>query len=203
MRPALAGLLFLPALLLAQTKNSGVPNNQGPTNRGWYRSPALYGNTIAFTAEGDLWLVGAEGGLARRLTTNPGNESPAVFSPDGITIAFSADYEGTDRNLHHARQRRAYRCAGPMKAAEGGAARSRWAGRPMAKSFILRTTSRLSPMPNSPPSTPESDRTDPPQPGRTRLLRRAARHFVLHASGASAQFHQALSGRKRGNPLEI
>jgi len=67
---------------------------QQSNNRGWYRSPAIHGDTIAFTAEGDLWLVGIEGGLARRLTTNPGNESAAVFSPDGSTIAFSADYEG-------------------------------------------------------------------------------------------------------------
>jgi tricorn protease len=64
-------------------------------NRGWYRSPAIHGNTIAFTSEGDLWLVGTEGGLARRLTTNPGDETSAVFSPDGTSIAFSADYEGS------------------------------------------------------------------------------------------------------------
>jgi len=63
-------------------------------NRGWYRSPALHGDTIVFTAEGDLWLVGIEGGLARRLTSNPGDESSAIFSPDGSSIAFSADYEG-------------------------------------------------------------------------------------------------------------
>jgi len=63
-------------------------------NRGWYRSPALYGDTIAFSSEGDLWLVGVEGGLARRLTTL-GNESSAVFSPDGASLAFSAGYEGT------------------------------------------------------------------------------------------------------------
>ena len=65
-----------------------------PNNRGWYRSPAIYGHTIAFTAEGDLWLVGTEGGLARRLTSNPGNDNHAVFSQDGSTLAFSADYEG-------------------------------------------------------------------------------------------------------------
>ena len=67
---AIAGLLFLTTLLFGQTKNSGPnnqgPNNQGPNNQGWYRSPALSGDTIAFTSEGDLWLVGLEGGLARR-----------------------------------------------------------------------------------------------------------------------------------------
>src|ERR1700722_19512783 len=81
---ALAVLPFLAFLCFAQSNN-----------RGWYRSPALHGDTIAFTAEGDLWLVGIEGGLARRLTTNPGDELSAVFSPDGSTIAFSADYGGS------------------------------------------------------------------------------------------------------------
>ena len=72
-----------------------LPPTPATNNLGWYRAPALYGNTIAFTAEGDLWLVGTEGGQARRLTTNPGNELFAVFSPDGATIAFSANYEGS------------------------------------------------------------------------------------------------------------
>jgi tricorn protease len=63
-------------------------------NRGYYRFPALYGQTIVFTAEGDLWEVAVEGGIARRLTAHPGDESHAAFSPDGKTIAFSADYEG-------------------------------------------------------------------------------------------------------------
>src|SRR5579862_2017353 len=81
---------FLTLLLLVVSLSFAQSNN-----RGWYRSPAIHGDTIAFTAEGDLWLVGIEGGLARRLTTNPGSESAAVFSPDGSTIAFSADYEGS------------------------------------------------------------------------------------------------------------
>ncbi len=72
-----------------------LPPAPSTNNLGWYRAPALHGNTIAFTAEGDLWLVGTEGGLARRLTTNPGNELFAAFSPDGATIAFSANYEGS------------------------------------------------------------------------------------------------------------
>jgi tricorn protease len=66
----------------------------GQDNRGYYRFPAVSGNTIVFTSEGDLWEVGIEGGQARRLTTHPGEETHAAFSPDGRTIAFSADYEG-------------------------------------------------------------------------------------------------------------
>ena len=66
----------------------------GQDNRGYYRFPALYENTVVFTAEGDLWEVGVEGGPARRLTTHPGDETHAAFSPDGRTIAFAANYEG-------------------------------------------------------------------------------------------------------------
>jgi len=63
-------------------------------NRGYYRFSSVHGNQVLFTAEGDLWQVGIEGGVARRLTTHPGDETRAAFSPDGSTIAFSADYEG-------------------------------------------------------------------------------------------------------------
>jgi tricorn protease len=65
-----------------------------PSNRGYYRFPAISGQTIVFTSEGDLWEVGIEGGTARRLTTHPGEETHAAFSPDGKTLAFSANYEG-------------------------------------------------------------------------------------------------------------
>src|SRR5579859_4500548 len=66
----------------------------GQQNRGYYRFPAIHGDTIVFTSEGDLWEVGVEGGVARRLTTHPGEETSAAFSPDGKTIAFAASYEG-------------------------------------------------------------------------------------------------------------
>ncbi len=61
---------------------------------GYYRFPALYGDTIVFTAEGDLWKVGVQGGVAERLTSHPGSETRAAFSPDGRTLAFSAQYDG-------------------------------------------------------------------------------------------------------------
>ncbi|HBY59160.1 MAG TPA: hypothetical protein DEH78_05025, partial [Solibacterales bacterium] len=53
--------------------------------RGYYRFPAIHGASVVFTAEGDLWQVGVEGGVARRLTTHLGAERGAAFSPDGKT----------------------------------------------------------------------------------------------------------------------
>ncbi len=73
---------------------SGIPPSLAQSNHGYYRMPAIHDHTVVFTAEGDLWQVGIEGGIARRLTTHPGEELYAAISPDGNTIAYSADYEG-------------------------------------------------------------------------------------------------------------
>ncbi|HYA41869.1 MAG TPA: S41 family peptidase [Syntrophobacteraceae bacterium] len=62
--------------------------------QGYYRFPAIHGDKIVFTSEGDLWVVGISGGTAARLTTSEGTESHAMVSPDGSTIAFSGQYEG-------------------------------------------------------------------------------------------------------------
>jgi tricorn protease len=61
---------------------------------GYYRYPSIHEKTIVFTAEGDLWIVPIEGGAARRLTSHPGQETNAAISPDGKTVAFTAEYEG-------------------------------------------------------------------------------------------------------------
>jgi len=56
--------------------------------------PDIHGDQVVFSYENDLWLVAAGGGTARRMTTFPGKESMARFSPDGQWIAFTASYEG-------------------------------------------------------------------------------------------------------------
>lgn len=61
---------------------------------GFFLSPAIHGDSLVFTAEGDLWKVPLAGGAAQRLTSHPGVEAHACFSPDGRQIAFSAQYGG-------------------------------------------------------------------------------------------------------------
>jgi tricorn protease len=58
------------------------------------RNPTLSTTTIVFQYAGDLWSVPRVGGEAKRLTSAPGNETNPHFSPDGSTIAFSAQYDG-------------------------------------------------------------------------------------------------------------
>ncbi|MEY4071427.1 MAG: Tricorn protease, partial [Candidatus Eisenbacteria bacterium] len=61
---------------------------------GYYRFPAIHGETVVFTAEGDLWRTTLAGGLAQRLTTHLGEETRPAISPDGRWVAYSATYEG-------------------------------------------------------------------------------------------------------------
>jgi tricorn protease len=81
------------ACLLSVSLALGAAPASGPL--GYYRSPAIHGDTIVFTAEGDLWTVPAGGGVARRLTSHAATEAAAAISPDGRTVAFSASYEGS------------------------------------------------------------------------------------------------------------
>ncbi len=57
--------------------------------------PDIQNGRIVFVHAGDLYMVGAEGGTAFRLTSHQGQELYPKFSPDGSRIAFSAEYSGT------------------------------------------------------------------------------------------------------------
>jgi tricorn protease len=57
-------------------------------------NPAISEKYIAFTYANDLWIADLAGRHARRLTSHPGREALPHFSPDGKTIAFSAQFGG-------------------------------------------------------------------------------------------------------------
>ena len=61
------------------------------------RFPDLHGEQVVFTHAGDLWLASTEGGEARRLTSHPGLELFAKFSPDGQHVAFTGQYDGDEQ----------------------------------------------------------------------------------------------------------
>lgn len=61
---------------------------------GYYQTPALGPDSLIFSSEGDLWRAAPSGGTAMRLTTHPETESSPVISPDGLWIAFEANYDG-------------------------------------------------------------------------------------------------------------
>jgi tricorn protease len=61
------------------------------------RFPDIYGDKVVFTYGGDLWTAPVTGGTATRLTSHPGIEVFAKFSPDGKWIAFTGQYDGDEQ----------------------------------------------------------------------------------------------------------
>ena len=82
MRSVLILLLFSNQFVLGQQK-------------GFYRTPAIHGQWVVFTAEGDLWKYDMSSGQTARLTTHHGMESEPVFSPDGKQVVFTGELEGS------------------------------------------------------------------------------------------------------------
>jgi tricorn protease len=58
------------------------------------RFPATNGSQIVFSYAGQLYTVGVDGGIARRLTDGPGYAIFPRFSADGTQLAFTAQYDG-------------------------------------------------------------------------------------------------------------
>jgi tricorn protease len=86
------------SLVLAFLLLPAAASAQGGETR-LLRFPDICGDTIVFTYGGDLWLTGTGGGLARRLTSDRGEELFAKFSPDCKQVAFTGQYSGT-RQVH-------------------------------------------------------------------------------------------------------
>ena len=72
------------------TSPDGVP--PGPTKL--LRFADISRDRVVFSYAGDLWIAPRQGGDARRLTSAPGDELYAKFSPDGKWIAFTGQYDG-------------------------------------------------------------------------------------------------------------
>lgn len=77
----------LVASALAQTP-------QLPNTTRLLRFPTTNGSQIVFCYAGELYTVGKDGGVARRLTSAPGYSSFPRFSPDGTQLAFTSQYDG-------------------------------------------------------------------------------------------------------------
>lgn len=95
-QPLVRRAAYMPPLLLAllTITLSTAPLGADRAQPGYYRFPALSGETLVFTAEGDLWRTSVTGGAAERLTAHPGQETNAAISPDGKLVAFTGTYEG-------------------------------------------------------------------------------------------------------------
>lgn len=74
----------------------GVRAQEDDSGTRLLRQPTISGDRVAFAYANDLWVVGREGGSARRLTSHQGTESHPHFSPDGRWVAFTAEYAGDE-----------------------------------------------------------------------------------------------------------
>jgi tricorn protease len=84
-----------PATRAATT--SQVPAAQShvdTTDTRMLEQPAVSAEHVAFIYAGDLWVSNLDGSSVRRLSSHPGPESRPRFSPDGMWIAFSGQYDG-------------------------------------------------------------------------------------------------------------
>ena len=81
-------IIFL--FLLSATPATAIST----TDTRMMHQPDLSATHIAFIYANDLWVARTDGTGVRRLTSDAGVESLPRFSPDGKTIAFSAEYDG-------------------------------------------------------------------------------------------------------------
>ena len=85
---------FTAALCLLFLLNPRVGRTADPGETKLLTQPAISATHLAFIYAGDLFVSDHQGANVQRLTADDGLESNPVFSPDGRTIAFSAQYDG-------------------------------------------------------------------------------------------------------------
>lgn len=80
-------------LLMASA--AGTLNAESPL---WLRDTRISpdGQTVAFTYKGDIYTVGVNGGVTKRITSSEAYDSSPIWSPDGSKIAFRSSRLGSD-----------------------------------------------------------------------------------------------------------
>lgn len=71
-----------------------ISESKAQINARLLQQPDVSETLITFVYAGDVWTVPKTGGTAIRLSSPAGLESFPKFSPDGLSIAFSANYHG-------------------------------------------------------------------------------------------------------------
>eukprot|EP01034_Spumella_vulgaris_P038922 gene38922-48062_t len=90
LRTSIAPLAAASAMLIAQSA-AALPNT---SDTRMLSEPAVSARHIAFMYAGDLWLANLDGSAPRRLTSDVGEKSNPVFSPDGKLLAYTAQLDG-------------------------------------------------------------------------------------------------------------
>ncbi len=91
------GVLVGLALALSVTGLRSAAPGDDPAAAGatrLLRQPTVSATHIAFAYASNIWIVERAGGTARRVTSFQGQASHPQLSPDGRTLAFSAEYAG-------------------------------------------------------------------------------------------------------------
>ena len=87
-----------PLIALALLTSLAVPGSVTLTAAGTptrlLRTPSISATHVAFAYANNIWIVDRKGGDARRLSSFQGQSTNPKISPDGTTVAFSADYAG-------------------------------------------------------------------------------------------------------------
>ena len=84
--------LFAIPFVLLPVRHAAAQNLPNTTRL--LRFPSTNGRQIVFCYAGELYTVGKEGGVARRLTSGPGYSSFPRFAADGKQLAFTSQYDG-------------------------------------------------------------------------------------------------------------
>ena len=85
------------ALILALLTAAPGPDHWFDMEGGFPQYPSLSpsGDFVVYSDRGDLWATPTSGGAANRLTSHPASELRSAISPDGRTLAFESDRDGT------------------------------------------------------------------------------------------------------------